>query len=168
MIMTNRAFDRAVPVWERPAARIEPPIAAPITPPIAPATANPTAPPIAQAIAAPIAPDPIPASEFHAVLKEWESKPVHKPDLKPAKTGTGSRVWSWLTRSYSISKSKRMRVAESIPLGEKRFVALLTVDGREFLIGGGSSGVSLLSQWNSSTESPASGKQKFGSRESLE
>jgi flagellar biogenesis protein FliO len=61
-----------------------------------------------------------------------------------------------------------MRVAESIPLGEKRFVALLTVDGREFLIGGGSSGVSLLSQWNSSTESPASGKQKFGSRESLE
>jgi flagellar biogenesis protein FliO len=61
-----------------------------------------------------------------------------------------------------------MRIAETIPLGEKRFVALLTVDGREFLIGGSASSVSLLSQWNSSTETPASGKQKPGARETFE
>jgi hypothetical protein len=144
------------------------PIAEPIAQPIPQRIAQPIAKPVPTPIAQPIAPDPIPSSEFYAVLREWESKPVDKPVVKPAKAGTLSRVWSWLTRNYSVAQKKRMRVAESIPLGEKRFVALLTVDGREFLIGGGSSGVSLLSQWNSSTESPASGMQKFGSRESLE
>jgi hypothetical protein len=132
MIMTNKAFDRAMPVARRQTASF--------------------------------ASDPVAASHFHEVLRECESDPVGQV----AKTGTLSRVWTWLTRNYSLSQSKRMRVAETISLGEKRFVALLTVDGREFLIAGGASSVSLLSQWNSSAESPASGKQKPGTRESLE
>jgi len=39
---------------------------------------------------------------------------------------------------------KQLRVSETVPLGEKRFVAVLQCEGRKFLIGGGSSGVSLL------------------------
>ncbi|HEX4322519.1 MAG TPA: flagellar biosynthetic protein FliO [Acidobacteriaceae bacterium] len=43
-----------------------------------------------------------------------------------------------------MSATKRLRVAEVASLGDKRFVALVSVEGREFLIGGGASGVSLL------------------------
>jgi hypothetical protein len=39
---------------------------------------------------------------------------------------------------------RRLRVLETVSLGEKRFAALLSVDGAEFLIGGSGSSVSLL------------------------
>jgi flagellar biogenesis protein FliO len=39
-----------------------------------------------------------------------------------------------------------LKVADTISLGEKRFVAVLKVDGREFLIGGGATNVALLTQ----------------------
>ena len=55
-------------------------------------------------------------------------------------------AWAWLKDNYASSTTKRMRVAETVSLGEKRFVAILRVDGREFLIGGGTSGISLLTQ----------------------
>jgi hypothetical protein len=55
-----------------------------------------------------------------------------------------SRAWSWLHRKYTVSTNKRLRVAETVALGEKRFVALVSVEGREFLIGGGAQNVSLL------------------------
>lgn len=54
------------------------------------------------------------------------------------------QIWSWIQARYSASTTKRLRVAEVASLGDKRFVALVTVEGREFLIGGGASGVSLL------------------------
>jgi len=56
-----------------------------------------------------------------------------------------SRAWSWLHSKYALSATKRLRVSETVSLGEKRFVALVCVEGREFLIGGGSAGISLLS-----------------------
>ena len=55
-------------------------------------------------------------------------------------------AWAWLKKNYASSATKRLRVAETVSLGEKRFVAILRVDGREFLIGGGTSGISLLTQ----------------------
>jgi len=36
-----------------------------------------------------------------------------------------------------------------VSLGEKRFVAVVCLEGREFLVGGGASGVSLLTQLGS-------------------
>ncbi len=56
-----------------------------------------------------------------------------------------ARAWSWLHSKYTLSATKRLRVSETVSLGEKRFVALVCVEGREFLIGGGAAGVSLLS-----------------------
>jgi len=56
-----------------------------------------------------------------------------------------ARAWSWLHSKYALSATKRLRVSETVSLGEKRFVALVCVEGREFLIGGGSAGISLLS-----------------------
>ncbi len=43
-------------------------------------------------------------------------------------------------------RARRLQLQESVQLGEKRFVAILRVDGDEFLLGGGASGVSILGQ----------------------
>lgn len=56
------------------------------------------------------------------------------------------RLWSWLHAKYATSSTKRLRVAEMVALGEKRFLAVVCVEGREFLVGGGASGVSVVTQ----------------------
>jgi hypothetical protein len=65
---------------------------------------------------------------------------------KPFTAGPLASAWTWLKRNYVSSAARRMRIAETVSLGEKRFVAILHVDGCEFLIGGGTSGISLLAQ----------------------
>jgi flagellar biogenesis protein FliO len=44
------------------------------------------------------------------------------------------------------SSSKRLQVAATVSLGEKRFVAVIQVDGLQFLVGGGATNVALLAQ----------------------
>jgi hypothetical protein len=39
---------------------------------------------------------------------------------------------------------KQLRLVETVPLGEKRFVAIIHAQGRKYLVGGGASGVALL------------------------
>jgi len=76
-----------------------------------------------------------------------QPSPVNpKPAIKPKAQQMGilARIWSSVQIKYSIAGKKRLRVAELTSLGDKRFVALVTVEGREFLIGGGTGGVSLL------------------------
>jgi flagellar biogenesis protein FliO len=59
------------------------------------------------------------------------------------------RVWNWIRhRQVFRTSSKRLRVAETVSLGEKRFVAVIQVDGGQYLVGGGASNVSLLAQLN--------------------
>ncbi len=69
---------------------------------------------------------------------------------------TGSRILahirSWLHAKYTMSSVKRLRVTEMVPLGEKRFLAVVSVEGREFLIGGGASGVSVVTQLQGALE----------------
>jgi flagellar biogenesis protein FliO len=55
-------------------------------------------------------------------------------------------------------KGQRLQVSETISLGEKRFIAVVQVDGARFLIGGSSSSVSLLTELKAST-----GAEAFGS-----
>jgi hypothetical protein len=58
-----------------------------------------------------------------------------------------SRSWKYLrTQQVAHASSKRLQVAETVSLGEKRFVAVIQVDGREFLVGGGATNVALLAQ----------------------
>lgn len=132
-----------------------------------------------------IAPGPVAAPPmFHEVLRDcgeiplqsrarfstssWPYRPQTMTKQKISKPGTLTRAMSWLKKQYPTVQEKRMRVAENIPLGEKRFVALVTVDGREFLIGGSSSGVSLLSCWESSPQIPVEDEQALAMRESFE
>ena len=44
------------------------------------------------------------------------------------------------------SNTRRLRVAETVSLGEKRFVAVVQVDGRHFLLAGGPTNIALLAQ----------------------
>ena len=50
------------------------------------------------------------------------------------------QAWKWLTRSsrgvLARGVSRRLRVAETVSLGEKRFISILRVDGEQFLVGG--------------------------------
>ena len=53
--------------------------------------------------------------------------------------------WNWLQQRVKTQQSKkRLRVCESVSLGEKRFIAVVQVDGEQFLVGGSSSSVSTL------------------------
>ncbi len=56
--------------------------------------------------------------------------------------GLLGRAFTWLNRNYSAPK--QLRVIETVTLGDKRLVAVIQADGRRFLVGGGPSGVSLL------------------------
>ena len=71
------------------------------------------------------------------------------------------RAWASLHAKYKISTTKRLRVSETISLGEKRFVAIVAVEGREFLIGGGVAGMSLLAQLGPGTAAKRRVKQKL-------
>jgi hypothetical protein len=73
-----------------------------------------------------------------------------------------ARAWSFLHAKYKTSTMKRLRVSETISLGEKRFVAIVAVEGREFLIGGGVSGMSLLAQLGSGAGATSDIGQQFG------
>jgi len=56
-------------------------------------------------------------------------------------------AWKWaLKHLRSGHARKRLRVCESVSLGEKRFVAVIEVDGEQFLVGGASSSVATLAR----------------------
>lgn len=61
--------------------------------------------------------------------------------------------WNWAQRKFkSHQVRKRLRVCETVSLGEKRFVAVIQVDGEQFLVGGSSSSVSTLAHLERSRE----------------
>ncbi len=74
------------------------------------------------------------------------------PGGAPIKTlqnasGLLSRAWNWFrARQLARSNTKRLQVAATVSLGEKRFVAVIHVDGQQFLVGGGATNVALLAQ----------------------
>jgi len=61
--------------------------------------------------------------------------------------------WKWLQQRLKSQQSrKRLRVCESVSLGEKRFVAVIQVDEQQFLVGGSSSSISTLAHLERSQE----------------
>jgi len=68
----------------------------------------------------------------------------------------------WLTSRGAVltrGASRRLRVAETVSLGEKRFVAILQVDGEQLLVGGSSSNIVLLAKLEAKRET--SGVESF-------
>ncbi len=68
---------------------------------------------------------------------------AHATGRRTAAAGLFVYQWLLAQRTARIS-SKRLRVVETVSLGDKRFAALLSVDGAEFLIGGSGSSVAML------------------------
>ena len=64
--------------------------------------------------------------------------------------------WNWLTRQsrgvLARGISRRLKVAETVSLGEKRFVSILQVDGEQFLVGGSPSSIVLLAKLETKAE----------------
>ncbi len=95
------------------------------------------------------------------------SKATSSPELTPPSTRPGTstlpstpgaqqkslstldsfvrQIWEWLKDRRSLQfRSKRLTVTETVSLGDKRFVSIVKVDDRHFLIGGSASTVNLL------------------------
>ena len=58
-------------------------------------------------------------------------------------------LFSWL--HGRAPARKQLRLVETVPLGEKRFVAIIHAQGRKYLVGGGASGVALLTSLDEPT-----------------
>jgi hypothetical protein len=84
------------------------------------------------------------------VVKPVERVEEKKAPAQPLANGLLSRGWAWLKKNNKFTVTKQMRVAETISLGEKRFVSVIHVDGQKFLIGGGAQGVTLLTELSTS------------------
>lgn len=118
---------------------------------------------------------PVAAPTFHESLKdcaEAEEKRSKEPwyaatlariqtmqAAQPVRRRPGMlmKAWNWMQSKYTLSTTKRLRVSETVQLGDKRFVSLVSVGGREFLIGGGTTGVSLLAQLDGAVGRPEAG-----------
>ncbi len=61
------------------------------------------------------------------------------------------RLQGLLARTITAQRSRRLRVIETVSLGDKRFVSIVKVDGREYLLGGGTT-VALLAKLGDQTE----------------
>lgn len=65
-------------------------------------------------------------------------------------------IWDWLCSLWchvrTERKPRRMRVCESLSLGEKRFVAVVQFETQQFLIGGGPASVNLLARLGETTD----------------
>ncbi len=71
-----------------------------------------------------------------------------EPEMRPR--GLLGSLFSFLRGGAPARK--QLRLVETVPLGEKRFVAIIHAQGRKYLVGGGASGVALLT----SLDGPAS------------
>jgi hypothetical protein len=91
-------------------------------------------------------------TSFQIVLRMKNSQGFanSRPDTKKQPTlrllfERARAAWKWIAHKRSLQlAAKRLRVAETIQLGEKRFVSILQVDGAQYLIGGAAGNVQLL------------------------
>jgi flagellar biogenesis protein FliO len=101
--------------------------------------------------------DPNQVNEGHAFASEnlgleSDSSPAEKQTFLQALALQCSslfhilaQAWNWTQRKLkSHQVKKRLRVCESVSLGDKRFIAVIQVDSEQFLVGGSSSSVSTL------------------------
>jgi hypothetical protein len=95
-------------------------------------------------------------------------RPKPNQAQRPSSSSLLVRGWSWLQEKSGASPTKRLRVADFTALGEKRFVALVKIEGCEFLIGGGASGVSLLTKLETAQGPASELRREFGIREETE
>ena len=65
------------------------------------------------------------------------------------KQGMTLRLRQWWGALAARRADRRLRLRETLPLGDRRFVALVEINGQEFLLGCTQSSVSLLKEFPS-------------------
>jgi flagellar biogenesis protein FliO len=55
-------------------------------------------------------------------------------------------IWQRTWRAAKTRKTRRLRVCETLSLGERRFLAVIEFDRQEFLVGGTGSSLELLAR----------------------
>ncbi len=55
-------------------------------------------------------------------------------------------AWHWLRGNVLHRRVRRLRISETLSLGERRFVAIVEFDGQEFLLAGSGSSLELLAR----------------------
>ena len=68
-------------------------------------------------------------------------------------TGFAVRLVDWMRNWWPRRSQSRLRLCDSLPLGEKRFVAVVEFDSLQFLVAGTPSSITLLSHLPPSTAS---------------
>ena len=54
--------------------------------------------------------------------------------------------WRWVRGAVKSRRVRRLRVCETISLGDRRFVAVIEFDRQEFLVGGSGNSLALLAR----------------------
>jgi len=68
------------------------------------------------------------------------------PRLETTWSGALKEVWEWARRALGQRKPRRLRVRETLSLGDKRFLAVIEFDHQEFLVGGSGNSLALLAR----------------------
>jgi hypothetical protein len=101
-----------------------------------------------------------------SAIKKQKLTEIPRPKSSHPAEAQGSvlrRAFSWLNENRSTPK--RLRVLETVTLGDKRLVAVIQAEGRRFLVGGGPSGVSLLTALDQMQKPSADLESSAGLRE---
>ena len=87
------------------------------------------------------------------------------PLPEPAWVAALKHFWEWARRSAAVRKRRRLRVCETLSLGERRFIALIEFDRQDFLVGGSGNSLELLARLQDGTViTPASGSRSCEGR----
>ena len=70
--------------------------------------------------------------------------------FETSRRGLLGGLFAWLRGGRPAAK--QLRLAEIVALGEKRFVAIIHAEGQKYLVGGGASGVALLTRLDEATK----------------
>jgi hypothetical protein len=94
--------------------------------------------------------EPVMPALAHATNRLVPPPEPEEFDAEMPRRGLLGSLFFWLRGGATARK--QLRLVETVPLGEKRFVAIIHAQGRKYLVGGGTSGVALLT----SLDEPAS------------
>lgn len=92
----------------------------------------------------PVLPGTSDTTPFTSTIHSLGSSSAHRVSVLGGLLRLVRRVHEFLGGALGATRQRRLRVTETVSLGEKRFVSIVSVDGVEYLVGGGTSTVSLL------------------------
>lgn len=86
----------------------------------------------------------------NSISKAFSTDPISVSEPGRMCSALMLQAWKWLIRHgrgvLVRGVAQRLKVSETVSLGEKRFVSILQVDGEQFLVGGCSSSIVLLAK----------------------